>query len=59
MENLFTFFSKDFQYAIGWTVIHSLWQATAIAFLKQNGYKDISKSNYKNIINDYDANKIN
>ena len=33
MENLFTFFSKDFQYAIGWTVIHSLWQATAIAIL--------------------------
>jgi beta-lactamase regulating signal transducer with metallopeptidase domain/predicted nucleic acid-binding Zn-ribbon protein len=33
MENLFTFFSKDFQYAIGWTVIHSLWQATLIAIL--------------------------
>lgn len=33
MENLFSFFSSDFQYAIGWTVIHSLWQATAIAIL--------------------------
>ena len=27
------FFSQEFQYAIGWTVIHSLWQATAIALL--------------------------
>ena len=31
MENLF--FSQEFQYAIGWTVIHSLWQATVIALL--------------------------
>ena len=27
------FFSQEFQYALGWTVIHSLWQATAIALL--------------------------
>lgn len=33
MENLFTFFTKEFQYALGWTVIHSLWQATVIAIL--------------------------
>ena len=33
MESLFSFFSKEFQYAIGWTVIHSLWQATVIAIL--------------------------
>ncbi|MBL7816014.1 MAG: M56 family metallopeptidase [Saprospiraceae bacterium] len=33
MENLFSFFTKEFQYAIGWTVIHSLWQATVIAIL--------------------------
>jgi beta-lactamase regulating signal transducer with metallopeptidase domain/predicted nucleic acid-binding Zn-ribbon protein len=33
MENLFTFFTNELQYAIGWTVIHSLWQATLIAIL--------------------------
>ena len=33
MENLFSLFSKEFQYAMGWTVIHSLWQATFIAIL--------------------------
>jgi beta-lactamase regulating signal transducer with metallopeptidase domain/uncharacterized membrane protein len=33
MENLFSFFSQEFQYALGWTVLHSLWQATLIAIL--------------------------
>ncbi len=33
MENLFSLFSQEFQYAMGWTVLHSLWQATLIAIL--------------------------
>ncbi len=33
MENLFNFFNAGFQYALGWTVIHSLWQATVVAIL--------------------------
>ncbi len=33
MENLFSLFSQEFQYAMGWTVIHSFWQATVIAIL--------------------------
>ena len=33
MENLFSLFSHEFQYAMGWTVLHSLWQATVIAIL--------------------------
>ncbi len=33
MENLLSFFNQNTNYAIGWTVIHSLWQATAIALL--------------------------
>ncbi len=31
MENLFTPFSHALQYALGWMVIHSLWQAMVIA----------------------------
>lgn len=33
MENIFSFFNQNINYAIGWTVIHSLWQATALAIL--------------------------
>ncbi len=33
MENIISFFNQNTNYAIGWTVIHSLWQATAIALL--------------------------
>lgn len=29
----FTIFSENFDYALGWTVIHSLWQATLIAII--------------------------
>jgi beta-lactamase regulating signal transducer with metallopeptidase domain len=33
MENLLSFFNQNLNHAIGWTVIHSLWQATAVAIL--------------------------
>jgi beta-lactamase regulating signal transducer with metallopeptidase domain len=33
MKSNFTCFSETFDYALGWTVIHSLWQAMAIAIL--------------------------
>ena len=33
MENLFTPFSHTLQYALGWMVIHSLWQAMVIALI--------------------------
>ena len=33
MQPLFTCFTQNLNYAIGWMVIHSLWQATAIAIV--------------------------
>ncbi len=33
MKPLFLCFSENLDYALGWMVIHSLWQATAIAFI--------------------------
>ncbi len=33
MQPLFTCFTQNLNYAIGWMVIHSLWQATAIAII--------------------------
>jgi beta-lactamase regulating signal transducer with metallopeptidase domain len=33
MQNILSFFNQNLNYAIGWTVIHSLWQATAAAIL--------------------------
>ena len=33
MENIVTPFSHALQYALGWMVIHSLWQAMAIALI--------------------------
>ena len=33
MKSNFTCFSETFDYALGWTVIHSLWQAMTIAIL--------------------------
>ena len=33
MQPLFTCFTQNLNYALGWMVIHSLWQATAIAII--------------------------
>ena len=33
MQPLFICFTQNLNYAIGWMVIHSLWQATAIAIV--------------------------
>ena len=33
MKPLFLFFSENLDFALGWMVIHSLWQATLIAFV--------------------------
>jgi beta-lactamase regulating signal transducer with metallopeptidase domain len=33
MQTTFLFFSHNLNYALGWTVVHSLWQATLIALL--------------------------
>lgn len=33
MQNLITIFSEETLYALGWTVIHSLWQAALVALL--------------------------
>ena len=33
MQPIFTCFSQNLNYALGWMVIHSLWQATAIAII--------------------------
>jgi hypothetical protein len=33
MKPLFLCFSENLDYALGWMVVHSLWQATLIAFI--------------------------
>ena len=33
MQTIFTCFSQNLNYALGWMVVHSVWQATLIAFV--------------------------